>query len=352
MDWEASRISFRSKVTVLSFALCCGVVSQHVKWTCQDYSILNKLQSFWFFLVETCVPFFFMISGYLFFRTYQSYKWKDKLKTRVKSLLIPYLIWNTIYTVVILSLKKLGAITNIRDITGLKDVFLGCINSEYSPLWFVKYLMAFVLISPLMYYLLRRKILGAIIIVALLLINSCNYYSGIIQAPLNVNANNWAMFIYQYIFFALGSYGAICWKSHLEDFSKNRSRNCVLTLLFLIAFYWLFITHSSNIIINHTFRLIWCVSLWFAFDFLPEIKIRPWMKYSFFIYCAHLIIVMCAQGVTRVFFPRLPEVLRQLFQIIEYLVLPVATITVLVLVGNYLKKRTPVFWNLITGGRG
>ena len=66
-----NKISFSTKVSILSFVLCCGVVSQHVKWTCRDIEWLNALQSFWFFIVETCVPFFFMISGYLFFRTYR-----------------------------------------------------------------------------------------------------------------------------------------------------------------------------------------------------------------------------------------------------------------------------------------
>ena len=54
-----AKISFNTKVSVLSFALCCGVVSQHVKWICRDYEWLNVLQSFWFFIVETCVPFFY-----------------------------------------------------------------------------------------------------------------------------------------------------------------------------------------------------------------------------------------------------------------------------------------------------
>lgn len=114
-----AKISFNTKVSVLSFALCCGVVSQHVKWICRDYEWLNVLQSFWFFIVETCVPFFFMISGYLFFRTYQSCKWREKLQSRVKSLLVPYLLWNIFYAVVMISLQKVGLVSNMQIVNSL-----------------------------------------------------------------------------------------------------------------------------------------------------------------------------------------------------------------------------------------
>lgn len=130
-----NKISFSTKVSVLSFVLCCGVVSQHVKWICQDIEWLNALQSYWFFIIETCVPFFFMISGYLFFRTYQSSRWSEKLQSRTKSLLVPYLLWNVFYAVAMLLLQKVGAVVNIQIDNGLLWG-ISCINSEFSPLWF------------------------------------------------------------------------------------------------------------------------------------------------------------------------------------------------------------------------
>lgn len=108
--------SFSAKISVLSFALCCGVVSQHIKWVCRDYEKLNTVQQFWFFILETCVPFFFMISGYLFFRTYESTKWKEKLNSRVKTFFVPYLIWNVFYAIVMISLFKIGLVTNMQNV--------------------------------------------------------------------------------------------------------------------------------------------------------------------------------------------------------------------------------------------
>ena len=345
-----AKISFNTKVSVLSFALCCGVVSQHVKWTCKDYEWLNVLQSFWFFIVETCVPFFFMISGYLFFRTYQSCKWREKLQSRVKSLLVPYLLWNIFYAVVMISLQKAGLVSNMQIVNSLSGV-ISCVNSEFSPLWFVKYLMIFVCISPLMYYVLRNRILGLLIILVFMLINAYNYYIGNMQVPLNVNANNLIMLIYQYIFFVTGSYGALCFKRQIEIFSAMRSKISMFVLLLLIAFYFGYIVHFGDVITNHLFRWMWCVSLWFVCDLFPECKVRSWMKYSFFIYCAHMIFVMCFQGVTNIIYMKTSG-LKPYLEISEYLWLPILTIYVLIKIGNILKIHVPKFWSLITGSRG
>lgn len=346
-----NKISFSTKVSILSFVLCCGVVSQHVKWTCRDIEWLNALQSFWFFIVETCVPFFFMISGYLFFRTYQSCRWREKLWSRAKSLLVPYLLWNVFYAVVMLSLQKLGAITNMQSINGIYEGVISCVNSEFSPLWFVKYLMVFACISPLMYFVLRNMFLGAMTILVLLLINVYNYYSGNMQVPLNVNANNWIMFIYQYVFFAIGAYGALCFKQQIEFPSNMKSKVGICVLLLLITFYFGYITHFGDVITNHTFRWLWCISLWFTCDLLPEIKVRSWMKYSFFIYYAHMIFVMCFQGTTSIIYMETAG-LKPFLQISEYLWLPVLLIYILIKTGDILKSRIPRFWGLITGSRG
>lgn len=116
---KTTRDIFSTKVSFISFVLCCGVVSQHVKWACHDYTWLNVMQQCWFFIVETCVPFFFMISGYLFFRTYKSSKWKAKIRSRAKSLLIPYLIWNVFYAIVMITLMKIGAVSNMSNVESL-----------------------------------------------------------------------------------------------------------------------------------------------------------------------------------------------------------------------------------------
>ena len=104
---------FRNKITAVQFLLSVGIVYQHTVWNYRENPILNAGQSFLFYLIETCVPFFFMISGYLFFRTYDKSKWKEKMLSRVRTLLIPYMVWNAIYTLFMVTLKRIGLISNL-----------------------------------------------------------------------------------------------------------------------------------------------------------------------------------------------------------------------------------------------
>ena len=109
---DNKEIRFRNKITFIQFLLSVGIVYQHTAWNYRECNILNLSQTFLFFLIETCVPFFFMISGFLFFRTYKPSKIKEKILSRVRTLLIPYVIWNTIYAVFIIGLTKIGFIHN------------------------------------------------------------------------------------------------------------------------------------------------------------------------------------------------------------------------------------------------
>ncbi len=345
-------ISFSNKVYLLSFILCCGIVIQHIQWQCQDYTILNTIQTFTFFIAETCVPFFFMISGYLFFRTYSISNCKKKLFSRVHTLLIPYIIWNVVYTVFIISLHLLGFIYNMQTTENLWGGIKSCINSEYSPLWFVKYLIIFVCVSPFMYYILKEKFIGATAILALIFINAYNFYAGIISVPLNINANNWVMFVYQYIFFAIGCYGALCYKSTIEKISKTRSQIAIIILILLLCIYWLIITRYGNVITNHTFRWLWCIFLWFALDTLPNISPRPYMKYSFFIYCSHLLFLYSIQGVLSIVYTKFSTITIRTLQIAQYIWLPIITILLLIKIADYTKMYTPKIWKTITGNRG
>ena len=113
-----------------------------------------------------------MISGYLFFRTYCPSKAKMKIVSRMRTLLIPYLIWNTLYALFIIGLTRLGLIHNSTIDGDIGGILLQLINAEFSPLWFVKYLMVFSLIAPFFYYLLRRKIVGIITIFIMVILNA------------------------------------------------------------------------------------------------------------------------------------------------------------------------------------
>lgn len=138
------------------------------------------------FLRGQSVPIYFFISGYVFFRegTFGKALYGHKLRNRVKTLFIPYLIWNSL-AIILLLLKFLPVFSDLRAYGGgaftpSVQGFLSCFWEYHdelnpapagtamaamaaessvpinAPLWFLRDLMILVVASPVLYWLLRR----------------------------------------------------------------------------------------------------------------------------------------------------------------------------------------------------
>lgn len=102
--------------------------------------------------------FFFLLSAVLLFRAGHSYG--EVIRKKAKTLLVPYLLWNTFWIIVFVVLQSLsftapyfsGSNTPILQCS-LKEWFgLYGVGQEYPqcyPLWFMRDLMAVILIFPL-----------------------------------------------------------------------------------------------------------------------------------------------------------------------------------------------------------
>ena len=117
-------------------------------------------------------PLFFLVSGFLFFQKYDG-SWatyKEKLSRRVKTLLIPFLIWNFATYLVYFAGESIPATKvyfatkywpPIRSFTALDyaNAFFGfTVKFPMSyQFWFIRDLMVMVVLSPLIYLLLKRR---------------------------------------------------------------------------------------------------------------------------------------------------------------------------------------------------
>ena len=225
------------------------------------------------------------------------------------------------------------------------------LNSGFSPLWFVKYLMIFSLIAPAFYYVLRRKIMGAIVLLIMCGMNIFFYYSGIMEIPLNVNANNIVMLNYQYIFYVIGAYGALNYREFVETSTIQKRYIAGIVLVLLCLSYFLFIVKHGNVITNHFFRMVYIVGLWFVMDFVPRYKVKNWMTNSFFLYCSHLMILQCVQRVCDIVIGKLGKIQSVLY-VLEYILLPIAVIVLLMIIAEFAKKYMPKIFGVMTGNRG
>lgn len=345
-----NKIKFSDKIVLLSFILSIGVVYQHTQLRYNGNEFVTLLKDFMFYLVEVCVPCFFMISGYLFYRTFSMKKLMDKYKSRARSLLVPYLVWNVIYCVCMVILYRLGFIHEL-DVPQNGGVLYSIVNSNFSPLWFVKYLMIFALFSPILYILIKNKYLGIFVLMAMIIYNAFAYRTGIMQIPLNINANNFTMLNYQLIFYMIGAYAALHLKLTVETGTKQKAYISICVIVILIAIYFIWLRNHGDAITSHTFRIIFSIALWFAMDMMPEIKIKWWMKISFFIYCAHLLPLQCMQKVSEIIINHIPYFKAQLM-ILEYIFLPILVVMLVIFIAWLLKRYALVLWNIITGSRG
>ena len=145
---------------------------------------------------SVAVPTFFFISGYLFYcklEQWNHYIWVSKLRKRIRTILVPYIVWQLIaalFYCLIIFVNQNG-ISHIVDFCndrcwimmfwncgrfGESTTFITNIlgmqmhNSAPidGPLWFIRDLMVCMLFSPILYYLLKRYILVLLSILLIL----------------------------------------------------------------------------------------------------------------------------------------------------------------------------------------
>lgn len=122
-------------------------------------------------VARVAVPLFFLVSGYLFFLGQWSWsKYAGKLKRRVNTLLIPFLFWN-LATWAIYTIGRNIPQTKMYFGGGLwppaeSVSFLGYIGALFGisarypidyQFWFIRDLIALVVLAPAIYFLLRGK---------------------------------------------------------------------------------------------------------------------------------------------------------------------------------------------------
>ena len=159
-------------------------------------------------LVKVAMPTFFVMSGYLFFANVEQFNkeiYQQKLWRRIKTLLIPYIIWNLLMAA---KLKMFSL-----------SIFWTPANM---PLWFLRDLMIVSLLTPIIYIGVRK--LGYWLFVLLLPI----YLTGIwaIQPGLNP---------YAICFFTLGAFLSIREMNLIDTCLKLEKSAYTLTIVLALV---------------------------------------------------------------------------------------------------------------------
>lgn len=146
------------KINVLSFILFIGVMFLHTnnleiyEVSTDGFDFLVAVENGLSGISNSCVPSFFFISGFLFFNNFKINMLWAKYKSRIKSIVIPYIIWNTLYYFLFAFILKIPILANI--INGNQVVsanvleYVKFIYNGYYVFWFLRVLIWMFLWTP------------------------------------------------------------------------------------------------------------------------------------------------------------------------------------------------------------
>ena len=284
---------FWKKKEYISFLLSILVFFIH-SYFAQDIgdgsfiSIVNHKVSYFFScsITKFAVPMFFMLSGMTFFKDYDNKKYFKKIKSRVFTLVIPYLLWNTIWMLwqiftsySFLAKFSTGEPYSLTFTSILKGVFFyGC----NTPFWFIFDIIVFSFAAPLVFLIIRNKYIGILAIIGLSIASLFGIYvpEAVFYYPMSA------------VFYLLG---AIIGYHFFDVASKKSSKPLkIASVVFLFAYILAknIVPQElqiDNYLLQTVVYTLASFSLWNIVDvFVERIKPRTIYRRSFAIYAMHL----------------------------------------------------------------
>lgn len=115
----------------------------------------------------TAVPGFFMLSAYLFFRSFSWEKLPAKWKSRVRSVAVPYLAWNLFYYLGYVLATRIPAVYRLIGKPPVpfngEELLAAVLHYQYAPVfWYLYQLMFLILLSPVLYWIIKNRTRGLV----------------------------------------------------------------------------------------------------------------------------------------------------------------------------------------------
>ena len=351
-----------------------GKMNAHLSWAIKDANVLMTLlivmmHTTWAdarfaplrIVTDAAVPTFFCISSFLYFYKWRQRRstlhfWIENIKSRVRSLAVPYLLYNTIYYFYYLAKTHLLHLPTDKLIPTDPLGAAVCILSSVPDgvLWYVRALMLFAIVAPAMGLLVERSRWGTIAIAGVGVVLGCTHLAG-----------------YEQLWFWLPCLAAGChaalWQKECAGWLCHIRRQPLWLILVCVAAY----TVSAVQAFAHTDYsylpgyYLWRIStpllLLMVYNkiaiptsiapgapkvrgILPE-RLTAWLApMAFFIYCNHSV---CIHAAKRIATAMVPESML----LPHYIVLLAATLAIVVLMALAAGCIKPL-WRLLNGGRG
>lgn len=299
-------------------------------------------------IARIAVPLFFLISGYLSFWDFKATpdNFILKYKKRFFSLVVPFLIWSLWGILVFYILQSIPAFKAFFTHELIKDYPIGkmlnaiFLNPIPYQLWFIRDLIIFTILSPLIYFFVSRISYFSIIFLLFLWFFNVDllYISNI-----------------GILFFSLGSFLAI------KRIDMNPLKKKFPKLIRLVFWAWMALLFIKTYreakglpgtnYLGSLSIMTGLLAVWFNYDVLCgkkwlEEKIFYLSAYTFFLYAFHEpVLTILKKGILKVIG------VSPYSNLFAYLVAPILTILFSISVAIILKKHANRFYKIITGGR-
>ena len=344
MAWDDKFQTFSNKFRFMTLFMTLTIAIMHLSYFVDGE---DKMVYVFRLCSAGAMGWFFFSSAFWYFCGYSIETGKNKFLKRLKTLLLPYVVWNMLrflhfYGIDIL---RAGNMKNHWKLLIESLLFIQIEPYSYTPiipgLWYIIRLLSYFLFAPIIFTLLKNRIGGIItIFITFLLTRNGEYFA----------FEGWLCV------FEIGAYIAINFREEFIAFAvKSKIGNThkvwgtggVISLYAILILVWIYMFKSGK-------------GMWMGVSYLAgaTIAILPimlfrtinlnknWSSYSFVIYCSHTLLA--------------PILNKVIFRIADYIPISkgIHTIILLILVVGISitlceisRRYLPTIYRCLTGGR-
>ena len=356
MDALTSRV-----VSFLRFPLIVAVIGIHCNLLVKNPEL--ETRSVFYFLVYItmklvciAVPLFFFISGFLFFKEgfLDLSLYKKKLKRRIRTVLIPYLLWNIIYFAIlgVMQLIKpdtlvilhkhiadfrwqdfLWIFWDISQITGLADDQRACLVGAF---WFLQCLFVLFLLSPIIYCIVKYLRHFTLLIIGIL------YFTDFIPEMPGIQCN-------AIVYYMLGTYFSIMCIDFISIFKQIPVQaHIALMIAAVLIAYWL---NDNDTVYNIT-DLFVQAAVFAITAYMIETQRWKESKYLvssvFFVFAVHRLFSASLMTVSTYF---IPSIGNDFILYLYYILMVILTLSASLVVYQVSLKIIPGITSILNGRR-
>lgn len=340
-----------NKFKWLSLIATCGVVISHShtgSWTPGVVSFAGRLQAQIVDVMWWPVPLFFVISGYLFCSSYEKYALRSFLLRKFKSLYVPALLW--IFLGELLTLPILIHQNQLPSALSILEAFVLGVDRSVSSggmygghLWYVRDLLLYFLIAPVLFSLGKGKCWTVLLSIVLFVVAAFLWPS-----PRYVLCYELGFFSHDFVFLAIGM---ALYNTH-SGRERMRVQNAtaisiVLVILFAMGQIMLGTCSPWWWLAN---RALPAAALWFFYDVVDGLK--GWPRFpkalhgAFVVYCVHPVFIRYISGIPRVCLGTADWVRNMVFVCNVF-----GGFALSLLLCRLLERYVPKLYQVLSGGR-